>query len=82
MLQKLKEFTAETKDDDKIFSDLIPQDDSDNNDKSRDNIIKYSTFISLLICQTGYNSYTIVHSLGKNPRKKDRYNKKIGCDWE
>ena len=82
MLQKLKELAAEAEDDEEIVSDLISQDDSDNIYKSRDHIIKNSTFISLLICQTGYNSYTIVHSLGKIPRKKDRYNKKIWCDWK
>ena len=77
LLQKLKELAAEAEDDEEIVSDLIPQADSDNNDESRDHIITKSTVIPVLICQTGYNSPTIVHSLAKISRKKDRYNKKI-----
>ena len=53
LLQKLMEFAAEAEDDEKIVSDLIPHADSDNNDESRDHIIKSSTAIPVLICQTG-----------------------------
>ena len=71
--------TAEAEDDEEIVSDLIPQADSDNNDESKDHIITNSTVILVLICQTGYNSTTIVHSLANISRKKDRYNKNILC---
>ena len=77
MLQKLKELAAEAEDDKEIVSDLIPQDESDKSKKSRDHIITNSTVIPVLICQTGYTSPTIVHSLENIPRKKDRYNKKV-----
>ena len=76
MIQKLKELAAEAEDDEEIVSDLITQDDSDNSNESRDQIITNSTVIPVLNCQTEYNSPTIAHSLGKIPRKKDRYNKK------
>ena len=66
LLQKLKELAAEAEDDEEIVSNLIPQDDSDNSNESRDHIITNSTVIPVLICQTGYNSPTIVHSLGKS----------------
>ena len=77
LLQKLKELAAEAEDDKEIVSDLIPQDDSDNSKKSRDHVITNSTVIPVLICQTGYTSPTIVHSLENFPQKKDRYNKKF-----
>ena len=76
MLQKLKKLAAEAEDDEEILSDLNPQDESDNSDKSRYHIITNSTFIPVLICQTGYTIPTIVHSLENFPQKKDRYNKK------
>ena len=68
LLQKLKELAAEAEDDEEIVSDLIAQADSDNSDKSRDHIITNSTVVPVLICQTGYNSPTIVHSLEKPPQ--------------
>ena len=75
MLKKLKELAAEAEDDEEIVSDLIPQDDSDNIDKSRDHIITNSTAIPVLIYQTVYTRPTIVHSLEIFSRKKDGYNK-------
>ena len=45
LLQKLKELSAEAEDDEEIVSNLIPQDDSDNSNKSRDHIITNSTVI-------------------------------------
>ena len=63
LLQKLKELAAESEDDEEIVSDLIPQAKSDNNYDSKDHIITNSTVIPVLICQTGYNIPTIVHSL-------------------
>ena len=77
MLQKLTKLAAEAEDDEEIISYLISKSDSYNNNKSRDHIIKNSTVIPVLICQTGYNIPTIVHSLAKFPRKKDWYNKNI-----
>ena len=77
LLQKLKDLAAEAEDDEEIVFDLIPQADPDNNDESRDYITTNSTVIKFLICQTGYNSPTIVHSLAKVSRKKYRYNKKV-----
>ena len=74
LLQKLKELAAEVEDDEEIVSNLIPQANSDNNNKSRDHIITHSTVFTVLICQTGYNSPTIVHSLANVSRKKDQYN--------
>ena len=73
---------AEPDDDEEILSKLIPQSDSDNIDESRDHIIKKPTVNPVLICQTGYNSPAIVHSVEKFPLKKDRYNEKIGCNWK
>ena len=70
MLQKLKELAAEVEDDEEIVFDLIPQDDSDNNDESRDHIITNFTVIPVLIRRIGYNSPTIVHSLEKFPGKR------------
>ena len=70
LLQKLKEVVSETEDHKEILSGLIPQDDSDNRNRSRDNIITNSTIISVLIYQTGYNSPTIMHSLANISRKK------------
>ena len=70
LLQKLKELAAEAEDDKEIVSELIPQEDSD---KSRDHITTNSTVIPVLICQTGYTSPMIVHSLENFARKKDRY---------
>ena len=49
---------------------LIPQSDSYNSDNSRDNITTNSTVIPVLICQNGYTSPIIVHSLKNPPRKK------------
>ena len=77
LLQKLKELADEAEDDEEMVSDLIPQDNSDNSNNSRDHIIINSTVIPVLICQTGYNSPTIEHSLAKISQKKDRYNKNI-----
>ena len=77
MLQKLKELAAEAEDDEEIVFDLIPQDDLDNNNKSRDQIITNSTVIPVLISQTGYTRPTIVHYLANISQKKDRYNKEI-----
>ena len=68
---------AEAEDDEEIVSDLIHQEESYNRDKSRDHIITKSTVIPVLICQTGYNSPTIVHSLAKISQIKDRYNMKL-----
>ena len=72
MLQKLKELAAEEEDDEKILSDLISQAESDKINESRDHIITNSTAILFLICQNGYNSPTIVHSLAYFTQKKDR----------
>ena len=74
LLQKLKELVAEAEDDEEIVSNLIPEAKSDNNDKSRYHITTNSTVIPVLICKTGYNSPTIVHSLAIFSQKKDRYN--------
>ena len=82
MLHKLKELVAEAENDEEIVSDLITQANSDNSNESRDHIITNSTVIPVLICQTGYNSPMIVHSLTKITWKKDRYNKKIGFNWK
>ena len=80
MLQKLKELAAEATDDEEIVSDLIPQDKSYNSNKSRYQIVTNSTVIPVLIYQTGYNSPTIVHSLAKFSREKDRYSlKEVGA---
>ena len=51
----------EAEDDEKMVSNLITQDESDNKDKSRDHIITNSTVIPVLICQTGYTIPMIVH---------------------
>ena len=77
LLQKLKELAAEAEYDEEIVPDLNPQADSDNINESRDHIISNSTVILVSIFQNGYNSPTIVHSLGNPPRKKDRYKKTI-----
>ena len=77
LLQKLKELAAEAEDDNEIVSELITQDNTDNSNESRDQIITKSSVIPVLICQTGYTSPTIVHSLENFPQKKDRYNKKF-----
>ena len=77
MLQKLKELAAEAEDDEEIVSELIPQEDSDNIDKSRDEINTNFTVIPVLIYQNEYTSPTIVHSLENFTRKKDRYDKTI-----
>ena len=68
---------AEAEDRKDIVSDLFPQVDSDNSNKSRDHITTNSTVIPVLICQTGYASPTMVHSLANFARKKDRHNKKL-----
>ena len=73
MLHKLKELAAEAEDGEEIVSGLISQDNSDNRNKSRDHKITNSTVAPVLICQTGYTSPTIVHSLGKKSPKMDRY---------
>ena len=70
MLQKLKELEAEAEDNEDIVSDVIPQEDSENSNKPRDHITKNSTVIPVLICQTGYSSPTIVHSLEISPQKR------------
>ena len=70
LLQKLKKLAAETEDEEEIVYDLTPQSNSDNSDKSRDNITKNSTFIPFLIYQTGYTSCTIVHCLAISPEKR------------
>ena len=67
---------AEAEDDEEIVSDLTPQEESENNDKSMYHIITKYTLITVLIYQTGYTSPTIVHYLEKFPRKKYRYNNK------
>ena len=67
----------EAEDDEEIVSYLIPQEEEYNTDKSRNQKIKNSTVVIVLIYQTGYTSPTIVHSLAKVfPKKKDKYNKK------
>ena len=71
LLQKLKELAAEADNYEEIVSDLIPQANSDNNNKSRDHIITNSTVILVLIYQTGYKSPMIVYSLAIFPWKKD-----------
>ena len=63
LLQKLKEFADDAEDDEEIVSDLINSSISVNSNKSRDHIITKSTVIPVLICQTGYNSPTVVYSL-------------------
>ena len=70
LLQKLKELAAKAYDDEYRVSDPITQEKSDKINESRDHIITISTVIPLLICQTGYTSPTIVHSLANLPRKK------------
>ena len=77
LLQKLKGLAAEAEDDEDMVSELISQAESDNNNYSMDHIITNSTVIKVLICQTRYNSPTIVHSLENLSQKKDWYNKKI-----
>ena len=67
---------AEAEDGKEIVSDLIIQADSDNSNKSRDHITKNSTVIPVFICQTGFTSPTIMHSLANPLPKKDRYDKK------
>ena len=49
LLQNLKELAAEAEDDEEIVSDLIPEDDSDNSNKPRDQIITNFTVITVLI---------------------------------
>ena len=66
----MKKLAAEAEDEEEIVSNLVPQEDSDKNDKSRDHIITNSTVLSVLICQTGYTSPTIVHSLANFPGKR------------
>ena len=73
MLQKLKELAAEEEADEKIVSDIIPQEDSYNSNKSRDHITTKTTILLMLICQTGYTRPLIVHSLANFAPKKDRY---------
>ena len=70
LLQKIKELAAGEEDYEEIVSDLIPQYDSNNSDESRNHIITNSTVIPVLICQTGYNSLTILHSLEIFPGKR------------
>ena len=50
LLQKLKELVAEAEDDEKILSELIPKEHSDNSDKSREHTITKSTVVPVLIC--------------------------------
>ena len=76
LLQKLKGLAADIEYDEEIVYNIIPQYDSDNNDKSRNHMIINSSIIPVLIYHTVYTSPTIVHSLENFPRKKDRYNKK------
>ena len=76
LLQKLKELAAEAENDEEILSDLSPQVDSEISDESRYHITTNYTVIPVLSCQTGYTIPTIVRSLPKSPRKKDRYDKK------
>ena len=80
MLQKLKELETEAEDYEEIVCNHIPQSDSDNINKSRDDIITNYTVIPVLICQTRYNSPTKVRSLVIPSRKKDSYNLKIEYD--
>ena len=75
LLHKLKELAAEAYHDEKILSDLTPQDDSDKSEESRDHIITNSTVIPVLFYQTGYTRPMIVNSLAKQSWKQDRYNK-------
>ena len=65
LLHKLKELAAEAEDDEEIVSNLIPQDESDNSEESRDSIMTNSTIIPVLICQTEYTSPTDSAFLGK-----------------
>ena len=53
LLQKLNQLDAVAEDDEEIVSNLIPQDDSYNSDKSKDHIITNYTAILVLIFQTG-----------------------------
>ena len=75
LLQKLKKLAAGAEDDEEIVPNLIIQAYSDNNDELRYQIITNSTVVPVLICQTGYNSPTIVHSLAIFFLEKDRYKK-------
>ena len=53
-----------------IFSDLIPKEESDNENKLRDHITRNYTIIRVLIYQAGYTIPTIVHFSGEEiPRK-------------
>ena len=52
-----------------ILSNLTPQEDSDNRNTSRDRVTTNFTVITVLICQTGYTSPMIVHSLETFPKK-------------
>ena len=70
---------AEAEDDEEIVSDLITQSDSDNSNESRDHIITNSTVIPVLICQPGYNSPTIVHSVAIFPGKRMGTIKELGA---
>ena len=71
---EIKEIGSWGEDDEGIVSGHIPQDNSENSYKSIDHIIVKSSVIPILICQTGYTSPTIVHSLENSPQKKDRWN--------
>ena len=66
LLQKLKELASEVEDYKEVVPGLIPKEDSDNRNNSRFHITKNYTVIPVLICQTGYTSPTIVHSLEKH----------------
>ena len=77
LFQKLKKLAAELEGNEELLSNLVPQDDSYNSNEPRDHIITNAAVIPVLICQTGYTSPMIVHSLTIISRKKDRYNKKI-----
>ena len=70
LLQKLKELAAEVDYDEDIVPGLTSQEESYNIDESRDHITTNSTVITVLICQTGYTSPMIVHSLEISPQKE------------
>ena len=72
---------AEEEYDKDIVSDLTPQEDSDNIDKTRDPITTNSTVLPVFIYQTGYTRPTTVHYLELFYPKKDRNDKRIFmCD--
>ena len=80
LLQKLKELAPEVGDNEEIVSNLIHQSNSDNNYESRDHIITKSTVIPVLICHTGYNSPTVVHSFENISQKRIGTIENICCD--